>query len=180
MEIHGELFVRREGEVDGRCCQMLDVELGRRRRSFLSVHSFTTRVITRCHSPMGADASAGSMSRVVGALALWKRPPTMDATGRRVRPTTVVNAAAGIGIVAVPIGVAAVGLVPRGQSAATVVLGIGFAIFGFIAFALYSFVWAGTKRATLAATVALAVAGIVALWLAVPALLDQLAGRNPF
>jgi hypothetical protein len=56
-------FVRREGEVDGRCGQMLYVELGRRRHSFLSVHSFTTRVITRCHPPMGAHASAGTMSR---------------------------------------------------------------------------------------------------------------------
>jgi hypothetical protein len=116
---------------------------------------------------------------IVGALAVWKRPPTRDATGRRLRPTTVVNAVTAVGIVAIPIGIAAVGPV-GGQTAATVVLGIGFAEFGLVAFALYSFVWAMTKRATLAATVALAVAGIVAIWLTVPAFLDQLAGRNPF
>ena len=60
------------------------------------------------------------------------------------------------------------------------VLGIGFAAFGLAAFALYSFVWVATKRATLAATVALTVAGTAALMFAVPAFLDQLAGRNPF
>lgn len=117
---------------------------------------------------------------IVGALAIWKRPPTRDATGRRLRPTTVVNAVTGVGIAAIPIGIVAVGLVAGGGSAATVVLGIGLAVFGLLAFALYSLVWAATKRVTLAATVALAVAGVVALWFTVPAFLDQLAGRNPF
>jgi heme/copper-type cytochrome/quinol oxidase subunit 4 len=106
-------------------------------------------------------------------------PPTRDATGRRLRSTTVVNSVMAVGIAAIPIGIAAIGLV-GGRSAATVVLGIGFAEFGLIAFALYSFVWVATRRATLAATVALIVAGIVAILLALPAFLDQLAGRNPF
>ena len=116
---------------------------------------------------------------VAGGLASWKRPPTTDATGRRGRPTTVVNAVAGVGLAAVPIGIVAVGLT-GGRSAATVVLGIGFAVFGFVAFALYSAVWVGTKRTTLAATVALIIAGLVSLACAVPPVLDQLAGRNPF
>ena len=91
--------------------------------------------------------------------------------------TTVVNTVLAAGIVAIPIaGVDLAG----GQSAATVVLGIGFAEFGLGAFALYSFAWALTKRATPAATVALAVAGVVAIWFTGPAFLDQLAGRNPF
>src|SRR6266849_4793101 len=97
---------------------------------------------------------------VVGALAVWKRPPARDTTGRRLRPTTVVNAVTAVGIAAIPIGVLAVGLV-GGQSAATVVLGIGMAEFGCIAFALYSLVWAVTRQATLAATAALTGAGIV-------------------
>ena len=53
MEIHDDLFARREGEVDGRCRQVLHVEVGRRRHSFLSVHSFSTRAITVCHRPRG-------------------------------------------------------------------------------------------------------------------------------
>jgi hypothetical protein len=116
---------------------------------------------------------------ILGALAVRKRPPTRDATGRRLRSTTVVNSVMVVGIAAIPIGIATIGLV-GGQSAATVVLGIGFAEFGLIAFALYSFVWVATRRATLAATVALIVAGIVSILLALPAFLDQLAGRNPF
>jgi hypothetical protein len=44
-----------------------------------------------------------------GALAVWKRPAVRDATGRRLRPTTVVNAVLAIGIVAIPIGIAGVG-----------------------------------------------------------------------
>jgi hypothetical protein len=116
---------------------------------------------------------------VIGALAVWKRPPTRDTTGRRLRPTTIVNAVAAVGIAAIPAGFLAVGLV-GGRNAATVVLGIGLAEFGFVAFALYSFVWAVTRRATLAATAALTGAGIVAVWFAGPAFLDQLAGRNPF
>ncbi len=116
---------------------------------------------------------------VVGALAVWKRPPTRDAAGRRSRPTTVVNAVLAIGIVAIPIGIAAVGLV-SGRNAATVVLGIGLAEFGLVAFVLYSFAWAVTKRATLSATVALTISAIVSISLAGPAFLDQLAGRNPF
>jgi hypothetical protein len=120
-----------------------------------------------------------AMLATAGALAVWKRPPVRDATGRRLRPTTVVNAALAIGIVAIPIGIAGVGLV-GGRSAATVVLGIGFSAFGLGAFGLYSLAWALAKRATLAATVALAVAGVVAVWLTASAFLDQLAGRNPF
>ena len=116
---------------------------------------------------------------IVGALAVWKRPPTRDATGRRRRPTTVVNAVTAFGIAALPIGILAVGLA-GGRSAAPVVLGIGLTVFGLVAFALYSLAWAATRRAALAATVALIVAGFAALWLAGPAFLDQLAGRNPF
>jgi hypothetical protein len=116
---------------------------------------------------------------IIGGLAVRKRPPTRDAAGRRIRATTVVNSVTAVGIAAIPLGVAAVGLV-GGQSAATVVLGIGFAEFGLIAFALYSFVWVVTRRTTIAATVALSVAGIVSVWLALPAFFDQLAGRNPF
>jgi len=41
-------------------------------------------------------------------------------------------------------------------------------------------VWMATKRATLAAVVALMIGAVIALWFAVPAFLDQLAGRNPF
>ena len=119
------------------------------------------------------------MIAMVGALAVWKRPPIKDQTGRTLRPTTVVNTVVAVGIVAIPIGIAGVGLT-GGQSAATVVLGIGFAGFGLGAFALYSFAWALPKRATLAATVILAIAGVVAIWLTGPAFLDQLAGRNPF
>ncbi len=115
----------------------------------------------------------------VGVLAIWKRPPNMDETGRRLRPTTVVNTALAVGIGAIPIGIAGVGLV-GGRSAAPLILGIGFAAFGLGAFVLYSIVWALTKRVTLAATVALAVAGVAAVWLTAPAILDQLAGRNPF
>jgi len=58
MEIHDDLFARREGEVDGRCRQVLHVEVGRRRHSFLSVHSFSTRVITVCHRPGGRPCRA--------------------------------------------------------------------------------------------------------------------------
>jgi hypothetical protein len=116
---------------------------------------------------------------IVGALAVWKRPPSRDATGRRLRSTTVVNAVTAIGIAAIPIGIAAVGLV-GGRNASTVVLGIGFAAFGLVAFALYSVVWAVTRRGTLAATVALTAAGIGALWFTAPTFLDQLAGRGPF
>jgi membrane-bound metal-dependent hydrolase YbcI (DUF457 family) len=116
---------------------------------------------------------------IVGALAIWKRPPTRDATGRRIRPTTVVNTVLAVGMIAIPIGIAAVGLI-GGRSAAPLVLGIGFAEFGFEVFALYSLAWAVTRRAKLAASLALVVAGIAATWLSVPAFLDQLAGRNPF
>ena len=116
---------------------------------------------------------------VVGALAIRNRPPTRDATGRRLRPTTVVNSVMAVGIAAIPIGIAVVSLT-GGRSAAPVVLGIGVAEFGLIAFALYSFVWVATERATLAAAVALIVAGITSMLLAFPAFLDQLAGRNPF
>jgi hypothetical protein len=117
---------------------------------------------------------------IVGVLAVRYRPPTRDATTRRLRPTTLVNAITAIGIAAVPIGVLAVGPLAGGRHAATVVLGVGFAVFGILGFALYSFAWVATRRPTLAATVALVISGAVALWLAVPAFLDQIAGRNPF
>src|SRR5258708_7562273 len=66
---------------------------------------------------------------VVGALAIWNRPPARDATGRRIRPTTVVNTVLVLGMLAIPIGIAGVGLA-GGRSAAPLVLGIGFAVFG--------------------------------------------------
>jgi hypothetical protein len=116
---------------------------------------------------------------VLGVLAVMNRPPTRDATGRRLRSTTVVNSVLVIGLAAIPIGIAAIGLT-GGRSAAPIALGIGFAEFGLIAFALYSLVWAATRRTTLAAALALIVAGIVWFLLALPAFLDQLAGRNPF
>jgi hypothetical protein len=115
----------------------------------------------------------------VVAVAVWTRPPTRDATGRQIRPTLVVNAVLALGLIAIPLGIAAAGLF-GGRSAAPLVLGIGLAEFGLGAFVLDSFAWALTKRATLAATVALVVAGIGAGWLSIPAFLDQLAGRNPF
>lgn len=114
----------------------------------------------------------------VGALATWKRPPLRDETGRRLRPTTLVNTVFAVGIGAIPIGMAGVALV-GGRSAAPVILGIGFAAFGLAAFGIYSIVWAMTKRATLAATIALTLAGVAAVWITAPAILDQLAGRNP-
>jgi len=116
---------------------------------------------------------------ILGGLAVRKRPPARDATGRRIRSTTIVNSALAVGIVAIPIGLACVGLL-GGQSAAPLIVGIGLAGFGLLAFTLYSFVWVATKRATLAAAIALAVAGVATTWLAFPAILDQLAGRNPF
>lgn len=47
---------------------------------------------------------------IVGAVAVWKRPPIRDATGRPIRLTTVVNAVLVVGIFAIPVGIAAVGL----------------------------------------------------------------------
>jgi hypothetical protein len=114
-----------------------------------------------------------------GGLAIRRRPPARDATGRRLLPTTIVQAALAVGIAAIPVGLLGVGLV-GGRSAAPVVLGIGVAGFGLGAFALYSLTWALTRRAALAATLALAAAGVGAAWLTVPAVLDQLAGRDPF
>ena len=116
---------------------------------------------------------------VLGVLAVMNRPPTRDASGRRLRSTSAVNSVLAIGIAAVPIGIMAIGLVGN-QTAAPAVLGIGLAEFGLVAFALYSFVWVATKRTTLAAAVALIVAGIVFISFGLPAFLDQLAGRNPF
>ena len=116
---------------------------------------------------------------ILGVLAFGKRPPTRDETGRRIRATTIVNSALAVGIVAVPIGIAAVGLT-GGQSVAPAIVGIAIGGFGLLAFGLYSFVWVVTKRATLAAAIAMAVAGVVTAWLALPAILDQLGGRNPF
>jgi asparagine N-glycosylation enzyme membrane subunit Stt3 len=116
---------------------------------------------------------------ILGGLAVRTRPPSRDETGRRVRATTIVNSALAVGIAAIPIGIAAVGLL-GGQSVAPVIVGIGLAGFGLLAFALYSFAFVATRRSTLAATVALSVAGVVSAWLALPAFLDQLAGRNPF
>jgi asparagine N-glycosylation enzyme membrane subunit Stt3 len=116
---------------------------------------------------------------ILGVLAIRRRPPARDGTGRRMRSTTIVNSALALGIVAVPIGIAAVGLL-GGQSAAPLIVGIGLAGFGLMAFALYSFVWVATKRASVAAAVALSVAGVVSAWLVLPALFDQVAGRNPF
>ena len=116
---------------------------------------------------------------ILGALAVRKRPPTRDEAGQRIRSTTIVNSVALIGIAAIPVGVAGIGLV-GGRSAAPVIVGIGVAGFGLIAFALYSFIWLATRRTTLAAAIALTVAGVVSAWLALPAFLDQLAGRNPF
>jgi asparagine N-glycosylation enzyme membrane subunit Stt3 len=116
---------------------------------------------------------------VLGGVAVRKRPPTRDETGRRIRSTTIVNSVALIGIAAIPVGVAGIGLV-GGQSAAPVIVGIGVAGFGLIAFAVYSFIWVATKRTTFAAAIALSVAGLVSVWLVLPAFLDQLAGRNPF
>ena len=116
---------------------------------------------------------------ILGVLPFRKRPPARDETGRRIRATTIVNSALAVGLVAVPIGVAAVGLT-GGRSAAPVIVGVAIAGFGLLVFALYSFVWFAIQRATLAATIAIAVAGVVTAWLALPAILDQLAGRNPF
>jgi asparagine N-glycosylation enzyme membrane subunit Stt3 len=116
---------------------------------------------------------------ILGGLAVRTCPPSRDETGRRVRATTIVNSALAVGIAAIPIGIAAVGLL-GGQSVAPVIVGIGLAGFGLLAFALYSFAFVATRRSTLAATVALSVAGVVSAWLALPAFLDQLAGRNPF
>lgn len=135
--------------------------------------------LARVALPTQQGFVALAMIAIVGALAIWKRPPIRDETGHRLRPTTVVNTVLAIGIVAIPIGIAGVGLA-GGRSAAPVILGIGFAAFGLGAFALYSLAWAVTKRATLAATIALTVAGVAAMWFTVPAILDQLAGRNPF
>jgi hypothetical protein len=116
---------------------------------------------------------------ILGVLAVRQRPPTRDETGRRLRSTTIVNSALAIGIASIPVGVAAVGLL-GGQSAAPLIVGIGLAGFGLLAFSLYSFVWVATKRATLAAALALSGAGVVSAWLALPAFFDQLIGRNPF
>jgi asparagine N-glycosylation enzyme membrane subunit Stt3 len=116
---------------------------------------------------------------VLGGVAVRKRPPTRDETGRRIRSTTIVNSVALIGIAAIPVGFAGIGLV-GGQSAAPVIVGIGVAGFRLIAFAVYSFIWVATKRTTFAAAIALSVAGLVSVWLVLPAFLDQLAGRNPF
>jgi hypothetical protein len=114
-----------------------------------------------------------------GVLAIRRRPPARDPSGRRLLPTTVVHAALTAGIVAIPIGLVAVGLT-GGRSAVPLVIGIGVAAFGAGAFALDSLIWALTRRATLAAMLALAVAAMGAAWLTVPAVLDQLAGRDPF
>jgi hypothetical protein len=116
---------------------------------------------------------------VVGALAIRNRPPARDVSGRGIRSTTVVNTVLVLGMVAIPVGIAAVGLA-GGRSAAPLVAGIGFAEFGLAAFVLYSLAWAVTKRPPLAASLALVLAGIAAASFSVPAFLDQLAGRNPF
>ena len=116
----------------------------------------------------------------VGILAVWKRPPTRDRTGRRVRATSIVNGVTVMGLTAFPIGVVAVGPIGGNQNAATVVLGVGFAVLGTVAFALHAGLWRTTRRAPLSAAIALIVGAIVAVWFAAPALLDQLAGRNPF
>ena len=116
---------------------------------------------------------------VVGLLAVWNRPPMRDATGSLVRPTLVVRTALVVGLIAIPVGIAGVGLI-GGRSAAPVVLAIGVAEFGLGALVLDTFAWVVARRATLAAIVAVVVAGIAAAWFTLPAFLDQLAGRNPF
>ena len=116
---------------------------------------------------------------IVGVQAVRMRPPAREATGRRLRPTTVVNSILALGIAAIPGSLVVTGL-SGGRTAAPIVLGIGLAAFGVIAFAVYSFAWAATHRATPAAILAVTVAGIVSSWLVLPGFLDQLAGRNPF
>lgn len=116
----------------------------------------------------------------VGAWAYWRRPPTRDPVGRRIRATTIVNTVTAIGIAGIPVGFLAVSVVAGGRHAAPLIVGIGMTVFGAIAFAAYSLVWTATKRANLAAVVALTLGAGIALWFATPAFLDQLAGRNPF
>jgi len=115
-----------------------------------------------------------------GAWAFWRRPPTRDPAGRRIRATTIVNTATAVGIAALPIGYVAVFAIAGGRHGAPLILGIGCLVFGALAFALYSLVWMATKRATLAAVVAMTIGAVIALWFSTPAFLDQLAGRNPF
>lgn len=117
---------------------------------------------------------------VAGAWAFWRRPPTRDPAGRRIRASRIVNTATAVGIAGIPIGYVAVFAIAGGRHGAPLILGIGMAVFGAIAFAVYSLVWMATRRANLAAVVALTIGAVIALWFAVPAFLDQLAGRNPF
>ena len=117
---------------------------------------------------------------VAGAWAFWRRPPTRNPAGRRILATRIVNTVTAIGIAGIPIGYVAVIAIAGGRHGAPLILGIGMAVFGAIAFALYSLLWTATKRSTLAAVVALSIGAGIALWFATPAFLDQLAGRNPF
>jgi hypothetical protein len=116
---------------------------------------------------------------LVGSVAIVNRPPARDATGRPVRPTLIVNALLGVGLSAIPLAFAVAG-VTGGRTAAPIVVGIAIALFGSLAFALYSFIWIAIQRATPAGALAITTAGFVSIALTLPRLLDQLAGRNPF
>jgi len=122
---------------------------------------------------------ATAVLALVAAVAIVNRPPARHATGRRVGPTVIVNALLGVGVSAIPLGFVVVGLT-GGRSALPIVVGIAIALFGSLAFALYSFLWVATARATLAATLAITTAGLASIALMLPGLLDQVAGRNPF
>ena len=115
-----------------------------------------------------------------GAWACWRRPPTRDPAGRRIRATMIVNRVTALGIAGIPIGYLAVFVIAGGRNGAPLMVGIGMTVLGAVTFVVYSCVWMATKRVNLAAVVALTIGAGIALRIAVPALLDQLAGRDPF
>lgn len=116
---------------------------------------------------------------VVVVVAIRRRPPTRTSTGERVPATLLINAFAVLGVIAIPLGVAGVSAVARGQHVGTLMIGLGLGAAGLSAFVLYALFWRLTKRPTLSAAFALAIPAIPLVLIWVPQIVRHIGGATP-
>jgi hypothetical protein len=113
------------------------------------------------------------------AIAIWKRPPARDASGRRIVPTALINWFALLGAAAIPFGLAGVSIIARGQNIGPAMVGMGLAVEGLVAFVLYALFWRLTKRPTISAGLAVTIPGVPLILVWLPQILRHVAGENP-
>ena len=124
------------------------------------------------------NIAAFAVVAIVVAIAIWKRPPARDASGRRNLPTVLINWFAVLGTAAIPIGLAGVSIIARGKNVGPAMLGIGLAAEGLVAFVLYALFWRLTNRPIISAGLAVTIPAVPLLLVWLPQILRHVAGAN--